>query len=646
MHFSSCFVRRSYIDMDATQFDKLNRLMDGNLKTKLTSDKDCVIYTTELFGVDSNSDQHAGEEEEEPEEEHLRTRDTWGKGIEFLFSCIALSVGLGNVWRFPFIALENGGGAFLIPYLVVLVLVGRPIYYLEVTIGQFSSRGCIGAFDLAPIMKGVAYGQVYSTALATTYYACIMALTIRYLVASFSEVLPWTYCLVEWGSSCVATAATATNSSNTSMHGVSSAELYFTRTVLREPPNLDGGLGTPSWEMILCLMATWIIIAITLFKGIRSSGKASYFLALFPYVIMLILLIRAVTLPGAWQGILYFVQPQWSQLLNPHVWYSAITQMFFSLAICFGTLIMYASFNDFNKRVHKDVIIITTIDSFTSMLAGCIIFGILGNLAYETNTTDISQVVKGGAGLAFISYPEAIAKFKYLPQLFAVLFFFMLLVLGIGSNIGMASCVINVVKDRFPHLPHWQLAIGASLIGFVCGLVYMTPGGQFVLNLVDFYGCTFIALVLAIAELLAVCWIYGVRRLCSDIEFMLGIKTSFYWRICWAIVAPGLMFLVLVYMLVSYEPLTYKGVEYPPLANMAGWLIWGLGVAQLPFWALYSIYQQPGDSFKAKLKLAMQTTSDWGPRQPQQLQAYFLHRKRVAEAKQRGGNFFFDNIFG
>ncbi|XP_060655006.1 sodium-dependent nutrient amino acid transporter 1 [Drosophila nasuta] len=634
--------------MEATQYGKLNRLINNNISINLTNEKDCAVYapTTELLTMDINSEEAQEQREAAEEQTQPQERDQWGKGVEFLFSCIALSVGLGNVWRFPFIALENGGGAFLIPYLVVLLLVGRPVYYLEVLIGQFASRGCIRAFDMVPIMKGVAYGQVYSTALATTYYACIMALTIRYLVVSFSEVLPWTYCLVEWGPQCVATGVTDSNVTH-SGPGISSAELYFTRTVLREPDNLDdGGLGTPSWEMVLCLLVTWIIIAITLFKGIRSSGKASYFLALFPYVIMLILLIRALTLPGAWQGIAYFVKPQWDQLLNPHVWYAAITQMFFSLAICFGTLVMYASFNDFRKQVHKDVIIITSIDSFTSILAGCIIFGILGNLAHETNTTDISSVVKGGAGLAFISYPEAIAKFKYLPQLFAALFFFMLLVLGIGSNIGMASSVINVVKDRFPHLPHWQLAIGASVIGFLCGLVYMTPGGQFVLNLVDFYGCTFIALVLAIAELLAVGWIYGVKRLCSDIEFMLNVKTGFYWRICWAIVAPGLMFLVLVYMLFSYEPLTYKGVTYPQEAYMAGWLIWGLGVAQLPFWAIYTIYQQPANSFSGKLKLALQPTADWGPRQPQQMEAYLQHRRQEADMKTERRAFFIDNIFG
>lgn len=157
------------------------------------------------------------------------------------------------------------------------------------------------------------------------------------------------------------------------------------------------------------------------------------------------------------------------------------------------------------------MIIITSIDSLTSLLSGCIIFGILGNLDYETNNADITQVVKGGAGLAFISYPEAIGKFRYMPQVFGVLFFLMLLVLGIGSNIGMSSSVITVVKDYFHHIPHWLLASTTALLGFLSGLVYTTPGGQHILNLIDFYGCSFIALFLAIAELITIAWLYGMR---------------------------------------------------------------------------------------------------------------------------------------
>ncbi|XP_075166196.1 sodium-dependent nutrient amino acid transporter 1 [Haematobia irritans] len=609
-----------------TSYDKLRQKQINILQVEQGDEaKHSILYskdnisTSELESSDTSS----------------TIRDKWGNEIEFLFSCIALSVGLGNVWRFPFIALANGGGAFVIPYVIVLLLIGRPVYYMEVILGQFSSRGCVKAFGMVPLMKGIAYGQVYSTAVATTYYASIMALTIKYLIASFAEILPWTYCRPEWGAACLATSETIQELNDTAtIKRVSSAELFFTKSVLREAENLNEGLGSPSWDLVLCLLAAWILIAIILIKGIRSSGKASYFLALFPYVVMLILLWRALTLPGALDGIVYFLKPQWDQLLNPQVWYNAITQMFFSLAICFGTLVMYASFNNFRKNVYRDVIIITSVDSFTSILAGCIIFGILGNLAYETNSPDISSVVKGGAGLAFISYPEAIAKFKFLPQIFAVLFFLMLLVLGMGSNVGMASCVITVIKDRFTHLPHWMLATTIAVVGFLCGIIYMTPGGQFILNLVDFFGCSFIALFLAIAELIAVAWMYGVKRLCQDIEFMLGVKTGLYWRVCWALITPGLMFGVLLYTLITLEPLTYNGVGYPDKIYGLAWLLWAIGVAQLPLWALYTIYKAKGHTLKEKIYNSMRPTRSWGPSDPKLLEEYLIFRKNLPSSEE------------
>ncbi|XP_073819734.1 sodium-dependent nutrient amino acid transporter 1-like [Musca autumnalis] len=559
-----------------------------------------------------------------------RVRDKWDNNIEFLFSCIALSVGLGNVWRFPFIALENGGGAFVIPYIVVLLLIGRPIYYLEIIIGQFSSRGSVRAFDMVPVMRGVAYGQVYAASLGITYYACIMALTLKYMFSSFASQLPWAYCRVEWISFCFSASDNVTGSANETVTKLlSSAELFFSKEVLHETESLDTGLGMPNSDLVLCLLIAWSIICIIVCKGIRSSGKVSYFLALFPYVVMFVLLGRALTLPGSWNGIVFFLKPQWKELLNPKVWYNAITQMFFSLGICFGVLMMYASFNDFRKNVHRDVMIITSIDSLTSLLAGCIIFGILGNLAHETQTTDISSVVKGGAGLAFISYPEAIAKFKYLPQLFAVLFFFMLLVLGVGSNVGMVSFVMNVIKDRFPKIPYWIIAAVISAIGFLLGIVYTTPGGQYFLNLIDFFGCSFIALFLAIAELISFAWIYGTKRLCEDIEFMLGIKTGCYWRICWKFITPGLMMVVLLYSLLNYTPLTYKGEVYPMIYYAFGWLLWAVGISQVPIWFFYEIHKQSGENFKVRLQKALQPSSQWGPLNKKLLEEYVLHRKSL-----------------
>lgn len=151
-------------------------------------------------------------------------RDAWGNDLEFLMSCIALSVGLGNVWRFPFAALENGGGAFLIPYLIVLLLVGKPIYYLEMLVGQFSGRGSVNVYDIVPLMRGIGYGQLFAVAALLSYYAALLALTVRYFLASFHAVLPWSECLDEWGASCIdSTTKNVTGVVNAS----TSAEFYF-----------------------------------------------------------------------------------------------------------------------------------------------------------------------------------------------------------------------------------------------------------------------------------------------------------------------------------------------------------------------------------------------------------------------------------
>nr|XP_032292681.1 sodium-dependent nutrient amino acid transporter 1 isoform X1 [Drosophila virilis] len=574
--------------------------------------------------------------------------EQWGNGLEFLFSCISLSVGLGNIWRFPYIAFQNGGGTFVIPYLIALLVIGRPVYYLEISLGQFRGGGVLRAFDLAPLLKGVAAGQVLATGASITYYSSIMALTLRFLLASFSAVLPWSSCRESWGSDCY------DGGSVNATGKMSPAQLYFEcilkdrtisqqfhisldnynnhingiqlwsirssqyrREILHELPNIDQGLGLPNWQLVACLAVAWLIIGGVLIRGIKSSGKAAYFLGVFPYVVLLLLLLRAVTLPGAWDGIVYFFKPQWRELLNPLVWYAAVTQVFFSLAICFGTVITYASYNNFNKNVYNDIVIITTMDSCSSIIAGCITFGILGNLAKQTGITDIGSVVKGGTGLAFISYPEAIAKFEYVPQMFAVLFFLMLFVLGIGSTVGMGSCILRVIRDQFGKRagPSWALAGALAALGFGVSIVYVTPGGQFIVNLIDFYGVSFTALILAIGELLAVAWFYGVRRFCADIKFMMGIETGWYWRLCWTYITPGLMAAVLLYTLLNMNELTYKGVAYPHIAHVFGYFLAGLGLLQLPGWALYAFYKQrkTEGSFWERLCAASRPAESWAP---------------------------------
>jgi len=129
--------------------------------------------------------------------------------------------------------------------------------------------------------------------------------------------------------------------------------MYCRNIILREKSSIDDGIGYPSWSLAVALAVAWLIIAGIMFKGVKSSGKASYFLALFPYVVMFVLLVRALSLPGAFDGVLYFLRPQWHKLLEPQVWYAAVTQVFFSLAICFGNIIMYASYNRFGHNIYR-----------------------------------------------------------------------------------------------------------------------------------------------------------------------------------------------------------------------------------------------------------------------------------------------------
>jgi len=535
-------------------------------------------------------------------------RQQWSNPIEFLLSCIAMSVGLGNVWRFPFTAYENGGGAFLIPYLVVLMLIGRPLYFMELTIGQFSSSSSVKVWNMVPVARGVGYGQMIGTASVVSYYCCLIALAIHFLFSSMQSVLPWTVCqpsLAAAGELCVA--SLATNSShrltNTSLVKISAAEQYFKRGVLKENPDLSQGLGSPDPALAGCLAACWLLLFLTLWKGVASSGKVAYFTAIFPYIVLITLLVRGLTLPGAMEGILFYITPKWGQLLNLKVWYAAVTQSFFSLSTGFGALITYASYNDFRHNSYRDALIISVADTLTSLLAGFVIFSILGNLASELGVP-VANVVDSGPGLAFVSYPSALAKFHFLPQLFSVLFFLMLVTLGLGSATGLTSGIIAIVCDNFPNTNKTLITGIICIIGFGVGLVYITPGGQAILELVDFFGGGFIIFVLAMVEVLAVSWIYGIKNVTRDIKFMLNVSIGIYWKFCWGFFIPISLLGIFIYFLATYTPREYQGVPYPPAAEYAGYFLTFLAVIQLPFWSLRAVCR--GENL-------FSPSTEWGP---------------------------------
>jgi solute carrier family 6 (neurotransmitter transporter, glycine) member 5/9 len=250
------------------------------------------------------------------------------------------------------------------------------------------------------------------------------------------------------------------------------------------------------------------------------------------------------------------------------------------------------------RFLFRDCNIITTMDYLTSLLAGFIIFGILGHLAHVMKV-DIREVTKSYMGLAFIAYPEAIAKFDFMPQFFSFIFFFMLFLFCVGSNMGMANCILTVIRDRYPNIKCWKIVLGIVIFGVAMGSCYTTPNGQWLINFLDFYGASFVALVLATIELITVSWVYGVDRFCKDIEFMLNRKTGWYFRICWGIITPTIMIGIFFYFVYTWKPINYQDIEYSLGMHMIGWCISLFALLQLPIWAIVAIVQQKESSLLA-----------------------------------------------
>jgi len=578
------------------------------------------------FDEDGSSPEIIGISEKENDAEVGEERQQWSNPIEFLLSCIAMSVGLGNVWRFPYTAYENGGGAFLIPYIIVLMLIGRPLYFMELAMGQFSSSSSVKVWNMVPAVRGVGYGQVVGTASVVSYYCCLIALALHYLGSSCQSVLPWTVChphLEQENRLCLPSSGNNNNNINITswdnsteyennktrlergnISVISSAEQYFQRGVLKETIDISEGIGYPDLQLTGCLAACWLLLFLTLWKGVASSGKVAYFTAIFPYVVLITLLVRGLTLPGAMDGILFYITPKWSELLNLKVWYAAVTQSFFSLSTGFGSLITYSSYNQFRHNSYRDALIISIADTLTSLLAGFVIFSILGNLASELGVP-VADVVDSGPGLAFVSYPTALAKFDFLPQVFSVLFFLMLATLGLGSATGLTSGIIAVVCDSNPLWNKTKVTAIICVAGFLIGLVYVTPGGQALLGLVDFFGGGFIIFALALVEVVAVSWIYGIKRFTRDIHFMLGIKVGIYWKFCWGFFIPVSLIGIFIYFIVTYTPITYQNIPYPLSAEYAGYVLTALAVVQVPFWFFKSLCTFGTKVFSPSLQ--------WGP---------------------------------
>jgi len=248
----------------------------------------------------------------------------------------------------------------------------------------------------------------------------------------------------------------------------SPSDEFFKFAVLdMHPEHSISNLGEIRWQLCLCLLLAWILVAIFVSKGIQSTGKVAYFTATFPYLMLTILVIRGVTLPGASKGLFYFLTPDWAQLKNPEIWFGAASQLFYSTNLAWGGMITMASYNSFDHNCYRDAILINIVSFCTSLYAGLAVFSIIGYMADENNL-DVSQVIDSGPGLAFVVYPYALSQLPIAP-LFSVLFFFMLFLLGIGSQVRPTSLCLVL------HIPLVKPCPNCKVVKYVVGKFHLWP---------------------------------------------------------------------------------------------------------------------------------------------------------------------------
>ncbi|KAJ8302631.1 hypothetical protein KUTeg_019027, partial [Tegillarca granosa] len=556
-----------------------------------------------------------------PDQEFLTPpREEWDKKADFLLAIIGYSVDLANVWRFPYLAYKNGGGAFIIPYFTVLFLGAIPVFFMELSMGQFNREGPIKVWKIVPLCRGIGYASCFMAYIVAFYYNVVIGWAFYYLFNSFSFTLPWSSCNNSFNSPRCWQLDWSNNNTNVtynSNQSVSSSFEFFERGMLslHKSSGIDD-LGEVKWQLMLCTLLTFTMLYFCLWKNVKSAGKVVWFTATIPYLILTILLVRGALLPGAKEGVSYFITPNVSRLGDPQVWIDAAVQIFFSIGAGFGTHIAYASYNNFNNNCYRDCLITAGVNSFTSIYSGFVVFTYLGYMA-QMQQKHINEVAQDGPGLVFIVYPEAIAT---LPgsTIWAVLFFFMLVTLGLDSAFGGLESPLTGLGDLFQERfkLRWSREVLTFIIistAFLFSIPCVTVGGMYVFKILDAFAAGTSILFTVLCQVIAVAWIYGVDQFCLDIQDMTGKRPGIYWKVCWKFLCPTFLLIIVISSFLHYQPLVYKGgigrYVYPHYANIIGWLIAFSSMSLIPIYAIYKFAFTRG-SFRQRLALGISPTRE------------------------------------
>uniref|UniRef100_H2YMH9 Transporter n=1 Tax=Ciona savignyi TaxID=51511 RepID=H2YMH9_CIOSA len=521
-------------------------------------------------------------------------RQAWSNKTEYILTSLGNAVGLGNIWRFPYKCHKHGGGAFLIPYLIMLVIVGYPLLLMEYSMGQRAKKGAIGVWSrVSPYTTGIGMASLVVCLILGLYYNVILALGFYYTANSLRVPLPWRSCpTVNTGLNNTAVAVKECVASSPTVY-------FWFRETLDVPVSIDQGEALNGW-VVLASFVAWLVLFVGLVKGTTSTGKQLlfYLISTFRYLVLTAFAVRTLSLEGALDGIAFLFKPDVEKLKNPAAWLDALAQIFFSIGLGQGTYIAFASYTTTHNNCVFDTLFVATVNSLTSLFVALIVFGVLGvkaatnskiclarnedillqmnstiNATFPPETLNMTDLfnatqgnvvdllkdcspekeldsIPGGTGLAFITFCDAILNFPG-SNFWSVLFFFMI-VSGMGSVLGNFTGVVSLIRDLGVKISKAKLAVLLCIVMFCFGLTLTTKKGIYLVEILDdvYVGTGLLYIVLC--ETFAVALLYGIKRLGNDIYFMTGQQLNAYWKICIQFLCPILLLVCFGTIIVSY----------------------------------------------------------------------------------------------
>ena len=454
--------------------------------------------------------------------------EIWKSRFAFLMAAIGSAVGLGNIWRFPYVAYANGGGAFLIPYIVAMFTVGIPLLVAEFAIGRIFRKPAPAAMaEIDKSKEWIGWLGVFSAFIISIYYVVLMAWCLCYLFHSIGLV---------WGSD--------------------TSSFFFNKFLhLTGSPSI---LGSMNPQIFFALLFIWTSIYLILYKGIKSIGKVVAITVPLPTILLLILVARGLTLPGASIGLNFYLAPNFSKIFSPSVWLAAYAQTFFSLSLAQGIMILYASHLKEDSDITNNAFITALADGGTAFLAGFAVFSILGYLSYTSNAS-MQEIARGGIGLAFITYPAAISKIPF-AGFFGVVFFLALLTFGIDSAFSMVESITGAMKFRFG-FSRRKATLLICLLGFIAGIFLTYGNGLYWIEVIDYSISNFALVIVGLFECLLFGFIYKADKIRAFANFYSEIKIGKWFDFMLKFFAPVALTLILFSSFIQLATHGYK--DYP-----------------------------------------------------------------------------------